>query len=229
MFKSIWSNFKEYKNESTSGKRYNPTVNKFVIQRRDFSDVNISNFIIFYIKKYGYNDKLKLNELAQYLSHCFKFHNDVQDLSKGFESFPKAYFTWYSIHKTYKSIKVVNVPTVHSNSTPITSPSTSGQEYFDSKYKYYPVHHCPFYQPQPYGYFAAKQVYNYLTIKKLKEYYGDKVCPESIINCFEKHGITDSYFNHHKRKEFVQLLKNECNVSNGEGMKIWKYFKTNKQ
>jgi len=225
IFKRLFKIFKDYKSRSTDNKSYNPTVRKHAIPKIDFNDINLNNFIIFYFTNWVNNmneKRMKLNEMAQYLSHCFAIHKEDHTLSKGFEEFPKAHLTWSMIHKKHTRFRIRNVPTIYSNAAILSTNIISR----------YPVYPFPYFYPQTFGYFSSSKIYQIMQcIRKLEQYYIDTndMCPASIIQCFKRYDMTDQYFlnDTNTRKDFAQLLKDECGVKRGMAIKLWRHFKSN--
>ena len=235
IFKSIWNDFKRYKNNSVSNKSYNPKVKKYIIPVIDFTDININNFIIFYLNKYGKDNKCKLYEITQYLKYCFLNYEYSDDLSIAFKSFPKALRTWNIIHQKNKNIRIQNIPITDSDVKGIKGISSNklsnGGCFKMVSYVVVGWHnHHKLCNQIPFGLFSNRQIMNYEIILKLGEFMKSSSQKsktkhlKTITDCLIKYEITQEYFIKNTRKEFVELLKENCNTKISLAIKIWNHF-----
>lgn len=225
-YKSAWQDFRAYKSQSVYGRSYSPYVQKFVIPKKDFTDINISNFILFYVSKHGRDNVNKLNQLAHYLVHCFIHHRYGHKLSVALESFPKANRTLTTIHQNPgKKIRIFNVLSNESDLKRFPSQRLSHNCLIPVCYEVVEWSGSTL-NVSP-GLFTNKQIRNYEILLKLDQFATSKrlskECSE-IRNFLMNQGITSDYFSNHSRREFVELLKNNCSAKVSLGMKLWNHF-----
>ena len=160
-----------------------------------------------------------------------------------FNVLSKSQTTWNTIHQKGRNIRIVNIPTKGSNAKQINSknlnepPAVSMEPVVPGGVNYavgYAVvdwntsNHVQVLksgQTASRGYFDSRQISNFEIVMKLRRYMDLKQLKENcIVDCFKEHQITHEYFKDSSRKDFVQLLKEKCNVKVSLAMKIWNHF-----
>ena len=169
------------------------------------------------------------------MKYCFLNYEYSDDLSIAFKSFPKALRTWNIIHQKNKNIRIQNIPITDSDVKGIKGISSNklsnGGCFKMVSYVVVGWHnHHKLCNQIPFGLFSNRQIMNYEIILKLGEFMKSSSQKsktkhlKTITDCLIKYEITQEYFIKNTRKEFVELLKENCNTKISLAIKIWNHF-----